>query len=115
LKITTGGRELIDEATLLVPKDEEAWIEFNASSSIVKVKILFVDIGDDPAPGYSLSGNDNHAVLTIKNWNNTLPMCIDEPARFGEEDGRGIYFQFIGDSVGGLKRIQIAFFWEAPQ
>ena len=112
MKITAGGRELIDEATLLVPKGEEAWIEFNASSSVVKVKILFVDLCGDPEPGYSLSGNDNHAVLTIKNWNNSLPMCIEEPAR---QDGRAIYFQFIGDSVGNLKRIQIAFFWEAPQ
>ena len=115
MKITVGGRELIDEATILVPKDEHAWIELQASSFLIKVKILFVDTVDDPEPGYSLSGHDDHAILTIRNWNNPLPMCIEEPSRFGENDGRGIYFQFIGDSVGSLKRIHIAFFWEAQK
>lgn len=113
MKITVGGRELIDQITLLVPKDEHAWIEFDASSSLIKVKIMFVDNIEDSEPGYSLTGAGDHAVLTIRNWNKPLPMCIEAPSRFGEKDGRGIYFQFIGDSIGTLKRIQIAFFWEA--
>ncbi len=115
MKITVGGRELIGHATLLIPKDEAGWIEFGASNFLVRVKILFVDSADDPEPGFTLSGADDHAALTIRNWNNPLPMCIEKPAVLAEQDGKNILFQFIGDSIGSLKRIEIAFFWEEAQ
>ncbi|WP_370523107.1 DUF6864 domain-containing function [Synechococcus sp. HK01-R] len=113
--MTVGGRELIDYATLLVPSGEDAWVEFTADTSPVKIKISFIDDKEDPETGYALTGAGDHAILTIRNWNNALPMCIEHPFHFGEEDGRGIYLQFIGDSVGSLKRIELAFFWEASQ
>ncbi len=115
MKVTVGGRELIDYATLLVPSSEDAWVEFTADASPVKIRISFVDDKEDPEPGYTLTSAEDHAILTIKNWNNVLPMCIEQPVRFGDEDGREIYLQFIGDSLGGLKRIELAFFWEAAQ
>ncbi len=115
MKVKVGGRELIDCATLLVPSSEEAWIEFTAGMSPVRIRISFIDVKEDPEPGFALTGAGDHAVLTIRNWNNALPMCIEQPFHFGDEDGRGIWLQFIGDCVGSLKRIELAFFWEAAQ
>jgi hypothetical protein len=113
MKITVGSRELITSAVLLVPDGEEAWVEFEAESWNVRLNVRFVDDKENPTQSFSLVGKEDHAVLTINNWKNSLPGAITKPALFGETDGRKIAFLFSGYDVAGFKRLDISFFWES--
>ncbi len=112
MKITVGGRELITTAVLQVPEGEDAWVEFQAANWNVRVNVKFIDDKEDSTPNFSLEGKDDHAVLTFKNWNNSLPSAISKPFQFGETDSRKIVFIFSGYAVAGFKRMDISFFWE---
>ena len=113
MKITVGARELINTAVLQVPDGEDAWVEFQAGTWIVRLNVKFIDDKEDSTKNFSLKGNDDHAVLTFKNWNNGLPGAIQKPLQFGETDNRKIVFLFSGYAVAGFKRVDISFFWES--
>ncbi len=113
MKIIIGGREQIASATLLVPDSNDAWLEFLAGSWKVKIRVTFIDDKDNPRQEFKLEGRGDHALMVIRNWNNSLPMGIDRPMDFGEVDGRKIVFLFTGYAFAGLKRLEFSFFWEA--
>jgi len=112
MKITVGSRELITTAVLQIPDGEEAWVEFEAGTWNVRLNVRFVDDKEDPTQSFSLEGMDDHAVLTFKNWSNSLPSAIPKPFKFGETDSRKIAFLFSGYAVADFKRLDISFFWE---
>lgn len=111
--ITVGGRELITTAILQVPEGEDAWIEFPAGTWNVRLNVKFVDDKEDASNSFTLESNDDHAVLTFKNWNYSLPGAILKPFLLGETDGKKIAFLFSGYAVTGFKRLDLSFFWEA--
>ena len=111
MEIKIGGRKHIGSASLLVPKDEEAWLEFTADTWNVKIDIIFVD-DESSEEGFTIEAKDDHALFTVKNWKNSLPMAIETPYGLGEVNSKKIVFLFTGYSVGSLKRMDFSFFWE---
>jgi len=111
MKIKIGNKPVIQTASLLVPVTEGAWVEFSAGSWQVKINIVFVEDKDDPTQGFNLQGKDDYAVLTIKNWNNSLPMAIEEPCQLGVFDDKKVVFLFSGYAVGSLKKLDLVFMW----
>ena len=113
MKITIGGREQIGHASLLVPKSDDAWLEFGADAWNVRIHVVFVEDPDEKDHGFTLRGIEDYAELTFKNWNRSLPAAIDEPFELGRTAGRKIEFLFTGYAVGAFKRIDFSFFWGA--
>lgn len=112
MNITIGGRKLITTALLHVPDNEDAWVEFQAETWNVRLNIKFIDNKESSAQSVSLEGKEDHAVLTLRNWNNGLFSAIPKPLELGETNQKKIAFIFSGHAVPGLKRLDISFFWE---
>jgi hypothetical protein len=110
--VTIGGRELIQSFSLLIPKGEDAWLEFEAGSWKIRLRVLFEYDTTNPHARFNLIGKVDHAELSVINWNNALPYAIDTPAILGDNAGRKVVFLFTGYAVGGLKRFDLSFFWE---
>lgn len=115
MNILVGGRQQIASVSLLVPAGEDAWVEFTADTWDVRINVVFNDDKENPQQGFSLDGKDDHAVLTIKNWNTGLPAALTEPFSLGETEGKKVLFLFSGYAVGGLKRLDLSFFWEKQE
>lgn len=111
MKVTVGNRNLIGTVNLHVPAGESAWIEFSADSWHVKLNIRFID---DPKidPGFTIEPSDDHAIVTFKNWNQSLPAATTQPQKFGEKDGKALSFILSGYAVEGLKVMTLSFFKE---
>jgi len=113
LKVTVGGREQIFATTLLIPNGEDAWIEFAADTWNIRLNIVFVDNKEDTTSRYDLTGNSDHGVLTLQNWNNSFSMGSATPISIGHTDkGRNVCAMINGHSIEGTKKLDISFFWE---
>jgi hypothetical protein len=112
VKITVGGREQITTVSLLIQKNEEAWIEFTIGTWNVRIKVIFLDDKENTSTRYDLAGNEDHATLSLINWNNTLPMASTEYTVFGGTAGRKILFTVTGHSIGSFNKLDIFFYWE---
>lgn len=112
MQLTIGGRQQITQCTVLVPDGEDAWIEFSAGAWNVKINLIFEKSADESSQSFTLIGESDHAILKIKNWNNSLPMAIGSTYPLGTVGGRGIEMIFTGYSVGGLSKIEFIFMWE---
>ena len=108
MNLRVGDREHIASASLLVPNGEDAWIEFKADSWNVKLNVIFID-DDASVEGFNIEGKDDFAIITLKNWKNSLPMAIETPYSLGEINGKKIVFLFTGYCVGTLKKIDFSF------
>lgn len=112
VKIKIGGRQVIDTASLIVPKGEDAWLEFKAGTWDVKLRLVFVD-EDEGNSSWSISPAGDHAVITFTKWSSPLGLGIVEPATVGEADGRKLQFLCEGSSLGSAKKLDFQFFWGA--
>ena len=112
MDITVGGRKLIANAILQVPKGEDAWIEFPAGTWNVRLHIKFVDDDAETEQKFTIEPSDDHAVIEFKNWNQSVPGASLTPNVFGETDGRKVSFILSGFSVEGFKFMNFSFFWE---
>lgn len=112
MKLTIGGREVIESAFLQVPDGEDAQVEFLANKWNLRLVVKFVTNQDTSVSGFDLEAKTDHAVLTLKNWNHTLPGSIMRPFALGETDGRKISMLFSGYAVQGFKFLALSFFWE---
>lgn len=114
MQITIGGREQIKSVSISVPPKEDAWIEFSVEDWNIRIHVVFEDDQENSNNGFTLAGKEDHAILTIKNWNNVLPSAITQPFEFGEVKGKKIFFLFSGYAIAGFKKIDFSFFWEVP-
>jgi hypothetical protein len=112
MRVTIGGRELIHSFSLFVPSGNDAWIEFLAGTWNVRLQLVFEEDTENKEARFDLIGKGDHALLSVKNWSNSLPSAIEKPVSLGENDGRKIVFIFSGYAVGELKRFDLSFFWE---
>lgn len=113
MKVTIGGREQIANISLLIGKSEDAWIEFAADTWNVRLHVVFIESADKKDQGFQVLGKDDHAELTLKNWNSSLPVAIESPHTLGEVNGKTVVFLFTGYTVEGFKRVDFSFFWGA--
>lgn len=113
MRVTVGGRELIQSFSLFIPDGDDAWIEFMAGAWNIRLNITFEEDAEDKSARFNLVGKGDHAALNIKNWNNALPSAIEKPVPVGESNGRKVSLIFSGYAVGGLKRFDLSFFWES--
>ncbi len=112
MRVTIGGREIIQSFSLLVPGSEDAWLEFRADDWNIRLRITFEDDPSTTSSRFDLTAKGDHAHLSVKNWNNSLPSAIEQPVQLGQSGNRRVLFLFSGYAVGTLKRFDLCFLWE---
>jgi len=111
MKVKVGGRELITMAQLLIPMGEEAELEFPISDRHLKVRVKFVE-EEGAEPAYSITGEGEAAVLTLRNFNNPLPAASPSPVIFATWKETKVSLLWTGLSVSGFKHLTLAFYLE---
>jgi hypothetical protein len=106
-----GGRKVVHTASMIVPKGEEAEIEFNVDNWNIKLKILFIRNNDsDNANGMSLEVVDNNPQLSLINWSNSLGTATIKPAELGtSNNGKKVSFMLSHWLIGETNKLDIQF------
>ncbi len=112
--ISIGNRTQIAQFNILVPSDEYAWVEIPIDEWLMKLKITFSNVTGENNHGFSLTSQDDHAILNLNNWNSNLPMGIEIPFQVAVMNDRPIEIIFSGYAVGKLKKVEFIVLWGNP-
>ena len=116
MKIKIGEYEIIHTQTLIIPGKKNSVLEFKADNWDVSLNIVLEgDEGDPNKSNWKFEGKDDHAVLTLSNWNHSLGFALNEPVEFGVTDNRIIYMMIVGNSIGGTLKLDLQFSMEVAQ
>lgn len=108
-----GKFNIIHSQLLLIPDGADAWVEFRAKNWDVKLKFLLVEDKENPNEStFDLTAEEDHGVITLKNWSHSLGMSFKEPVDFGSTDGEKVYFMAFGHKVGNVTKLELQFYME---
>lgn len=113
MKITVGGREQIANAKVLVPENEDVWIEFVAGNWPIKLNIVFVIDTLTTEFRITVKGEGEIAKLEIANWTTEYAFSMPHLMAFGETEGRLVEYVAAGQRLNGVRALDISFFWAA--
>lgn len=104
----------IHSASVLVPENEEVWIEFEIFDWPIKLQFVFEkDDEDKKKRSWSFTGKDDYAVFTLTNWSDSLGVSINEPFELGRDEDRPVYAMFAAYGIGKVTRLEAQFYVEA--
>jgi len=111
MKIEIGDLELVEKASLAVPKDESAVISFELGQWSIVIRIKFViTSGKAEDRAIAIKSDSGEAVIEFLNWNNVLGTVTKEPVRLGKtNDGRELRFMAVHELVGDVNCLHIYF------
>lgn len=113
MKARIGNLEILHSQMFLIPEGKEAWVEFKALSWDVKLKFVLEKDEENPDKGsFNIAGNNDHGVITLKNWSSSLGMSLQEPIDFGLTEGKKVYFMAFGHKVGSVTKLDVQFYME---
>jgi len=118
MKAKIGNLEVIHSQVLLIPEGSDAWVEFRVASWDVKLHFVIVVDDDNPnESSYKLDGQEDHALIKLKNWNSPLGMAFSELVEFGtiSEGNRPAYIMAFGHAVGNIMKLDFQIYLEELQ
>jgi len=111
LKVSIGGRKRIANFSLAIPKDEDAWIEFNSGDWELKFNLLINHESDlEGVTRVSCEGAQDHAKLVFKNLPTVSPMAFSSPLEVAFELGSTIVLLAHGQMVDNVALLNLDFF-----
>lgn len=113
MKATIGKYTILDTQTLLVPPEQEIWLESTVLNWELKIKIIFIFDTENPDDtGYSIYGEEDYGVIALKNWTSSA-MSFPEPIQLGtNDDGRPVFTMIFGQTVQKITRLEVQFYKE---
>lgn len=114
MKVTLGNLKLLHSQSVIVPEDEDLWLEFRVYDWDMKLKVKFVnDKEDSDRPSSAdLQGMDDYALLTLKNMNNSLGSALSRPLELGTSNNRPIYALLANHAIGNMMKFEIQVYVE---
>lgn len=101
-----GNYEQVYSKTFLVPTTEYIWFETFIKDWPFKCKIVFVS--DNGERKLSYGGEDDHALITLFNWDHSLGLATGTPLIIADHpSGKKVSFMLVGYSIGGTKKIDV--------
>ena len=113
-----GDREVVYSTGIIVPKNEEAQIEFDYSDEIVPVRIRFKQENEAEETSSSIEAElvDGQLKLTFVNWDNPIGTATTEPMELGKfRDGRSLSLMVASWAVGTISKMDIQFLVGGPE
>ena len=106
-----GERDVVHTASLIVPKGENAIVDFRVGQWDISLKIIFVRNDDKAEKGsISLEVIDGNPQISLINWNNSLGTATIQPAVLGTaNDGRKLSFMLCHWLIGDTNKVDIQF------
>lgn len=112
MKAKVGKYVVIHTQTLLIPNGQEAWIEFQALSWHVKLKLLLTIDSNNPNDSrYEIYGEEDYGVVKLINWDAST-MAFKEPNQFGKTEGKNIFIMVFGTRIGDTTKLDVQFYKE---
>jgi len=112
-----GNRDIIYTTTLLVPKGEEAWIDFNVGAWEIKLNIVFEDSSEKKGkPFITIEAEKDYGRIIFKDWTDGLGTASTEPMEIARtNEGRAITFLTALKQIGSVKEVHLQFYLEPPK
>ncbi len=106
-----GGREVVHTATLIIPKGEDALVDFDVGQWKISLRILFVSKDKDAEKGsLSIEVVDGNPQLSLFDWNNSLGTATVRPFELGTaSDGRKLSVMLSHWLIGETNKLDIQF------
>ncbi|PHX06117.1 hypothetical protein [Vibrio splendidus] len=104
---TIGGMQVIHTETILLPHDQEAWIEFKAINWDVKLKLVLKKNSDENISTTTVEAIDDYGLFTLTNFEG---IGVSFPSmKMGETEDRSLFVSGFGTSAGGVTHITLQF------
>lgn len=106
-----GNKEIVHTTSLIIPKDEEAVIDFKVGNWEIELRLLFKIEKENTKKGIiSLEVTDKIPKLILTNWFNALGMATKMPIEFGTTDnGKKLYIMICHWYIGDVNKIDLQF------
>lgn len=118
-----GGRQVVHTASLILPENEDAWIEFVVQAWKVRLQIVFENTPSTPAPneprgksepGLRVEARADHGRLVFHNWTHSLPIVTTSPVQVGTTSaGSKLVLMAWHTLTGPVHRVDLQFYEEA--
>jgi hypothetical protein len=113
MEITIGKLSLVDSQTLLIPKGEHPWLELNISGWKIKLNCRFINTKKaHTEQTVTLENKNDHAVITLHNWNRSSWTSLKTPLVIGRINNRAISTMFATHAIGEIINFNIQIFVE---
>ena len=106
-----GARKIVHTATLIVPKNERAVVEFSVGDWHIELHIVFVtDKLDSNDGAMSIEVIDGKPHLKLSNWKNSLGTATVRPVELGRtREGEPLTFMLSHWLIGEAQKLDIQF------
>ena len=95
MRITTGGKRLLDSKTFMTLDAEEATVEVDEGDGLIRIVFKFIDDGNKRSAGVNWHFVDSTTLkLDLINWNNTNGTILTNPAYIGTYLSKPLYITF---------------------
>src|SRR5690606_2354411 len=97
-------REVLNTATLLIPRGEEGSFEVDAEGTRVKIELVFERPTDTAPPSFHVEfdATAESIRLIFTNWNSSLGLGFTKPANLGEVNGRRLMLNIAHFAMGEI-------------
>lgn len=98
--VTVNGMKVVFDTSFLAKNDQEVTIEAPFEGQSLRLTIIFKagPAGEQPT-GEWLSENGSIR-MTFSGWSNPMGSCLLDPTKFGDVNGKRMFFQFAHYRVG---------------
>ena len=109
-----GNRAVLTTISLIVPKGEDAWIEFPIQGWKLRLKLVFANDELSPGPRLQVETEDDHGRIVFTNWNNVLGTATKTPVQLATlNSGQRVVGMFWHAQVGEARKLDAELMLEA--
>ena len=106
MKIKFGDHEVVFSETVMLPQEEELWVEAKVDDWLAKIHLKFTADEEKTHSHFNMEATEEHVQFNLKNWNK-LGVCFSQPAQFGEVNGKPVYLMLHGAITGHVRRLAV--------
>ncbi|WP_425336530.1 DUF6864 domain-containing function [Synechococcus elongatus] len=105
--ITIDSKQIVYSATFLVATGVESYLDIPIDDSRLLLSIKFVTSTGSAERTGEWQEENGIVRFVFTGWNNPLGTCVLEPTKFGDIDGKKIYFQLAHYLIGEQNLVHI--------
>ena len=112
--IRVANREVVHTVSLLLSKDEDAWLNLPILKWEMKLHVVFVD--REPEEGkppeeatITIEAERDHGKLQFINWNSQLGTATTVPIEVASSEGKSICMMVYHKKTGESRQLELQF------
>ena len=108
--VKINDKELVYSKDFLVQNDQEVIIDAPVLNDILKLSVVFKSGAASDERNGSWTNEGDVVKFVFSGWNNPLGTCVLEPTKFGDINGKRIFFQLAHQYVAEINLAHLYIF-----